>query len=1335
MNDAAPPAPPAEPSTPPAPRPRRWPRRLLLVLLTLLLALVLLLGWLLGTQRGLHALLALGERLAPGVVQVERAAGRVLGSLDLTGLALRLEGISLDVDHARLDWAPGALLRGRLRVRTLTVAGVDLVLAPSPEEPDPAPLTLPDLSLPLAVEVDSLTLERLRLRAPETAPWLVLERAELGAALTRGALTLEVLEVELSEPRAALSAAGGATLSGDYPLDLALDWHLGLEPAIALRGEGFARGDLARLTLEQRLSGTVEAVLAADLEHLLEAPRWSATLELAGVRLADIQPDAPAVELTASLRSAGDLDRATLDGQLDARAPELPDFGHLALRLDGDWLAPALELRALELTEQVSGARLAANGRVVLDPAPPALQLEADWSRLRWPLSGAALVRAPEGSLRLDGTLEDFAYRLAAAIEGESFPALELRASGQGSSTQVALDSLRLETLDGTISGEGELAWVPALRWRLALDGEGLDPGQWIDGLDDRVALSLASAGDLAAFDYLLEASTQGPGLPVLALHGEGTGSAERVALEQLTLDGLDGQVSGEAEVRLAPETTWRGTVRVAGIDPGVLAPAWRGRLDGAIDLDGGLDADGLRLDARLDRIAGTLRGYPVALAGRLALAGEALRIDGLRLDSGPTRASLAGTLARDQLALDLGFDSPDLGSLLPEARGQLRVSGRLGGSAADPRLRLRALARDVLVAGQGVARLELDGALGLDPAAPLEIRLDARDLSLGGAWSRLTLTGSGTTAAHRLAAELAGEPLDARLGLAGGLDAEGRYDGRLAALRVAGEALGDWSLTRPAPLRLALPEGGVGPLCLRERGGSGGCLDAALHETGWEAGIDGLRLDLGLLEQALGGTLDLVGTLAVDGRLRAESTVLDGGLVARVEGGRLRTLMTRGEEALVEFSGSELRLEAGPGALAARLELPLTGLGTIAGEVRLSDWRLDAPARPDQSLGGELRVDLDDFSRVPDLLPDIAAMRGTLRGRLALAGTLGAPGVAGTVRLAGVGFEVPLVGLEVDDLGLTLEASSRDRFTLTGTARLGDGLLEIDGGAGLDGAAFDGWMTLAGERLRVADTAEYFALVSPELRLEAGTSGARLRGEIRVPEARIRPRSVPAGTVSPSGDVVLDGSEAGSPYPLDIDLRLVLGDEVTLDAFGVNGRLAGALGVSQRPGRDMLGDGQLQIIDGQYRFSAGFGLGAELGVPLTIEQGRLIYAKSAIANPGLLLQAQREGGDTSAGVRVLGTLREPRLAFFSDTDPEMSQSEIIKYLVTGIAPQDNDQINDTGLAVGTYVAPKVYMEYESGLGDEPNKVRLRYDLSRRIELQTETGESQGADIFFKFEN
>jgi translocation and assembly module TamB len=36
---------------------------------------------------------------------------------------------------------------------------------------------------------------------------------------------------------------------------------------------------------------------------------------------------------------------------------------------------------------------------------------------------------------------------------------------------------------------------------------------------------------------------------------------------------------------------------------------------------------------------------------------------------------------------------------------------------------------------------------------------------------------------------------------------------------------------------------------------------------------------------------------------------------------------------------------------------------------------------------------------------------------------------------------------------------------------------------------------------------------------------------------------------------------------------------------------------------------------------------------------------------------------------------------------------------------------------------------------DAQDAVKMRYDLNSWIELQTETGDTQGADVFFKFEN
>jgi translocation and assembly module TamB len=328
----------------------------------------------------------------------------------------------------------------------------------------------------------------------------------------------------------------------------------------------------------------------------------------------------------------------------------------------------------------------------------------------------------------------------------------------------------------------------------------------------------------------------------------------------------------------------------------------------------------------------------------------------------------------------------------------------------------------------------------------------------------------------------------------------------------------------------------------------------------------------------------------------------------------------------------------------------------------------------------------------------------------------------------------VPLIGLKLSDLNLGAVVANQ-RLDIQGQGNVGGGRLEVSGDFELGPAGLSGQLRAGGERLTVADTKEYFVVASPSFGVRVDQAGTRVRGELKIPEARIRPRAIPAGTVSVSPDVEMidQAREEKGGLPLDIDVMVRMGNEVAIDAFGVRGRLEGALRVLQPPGKELLGDGQLGIVDGVYRITAGLGLSAEIGAPLTIEQGRLIWAKSPIGNPGLLLQAQREGGDTTAGVRVLGTIRSPKLAFFSDSDPDMSRSEITTYLLTGVPPK-RDAGADRSLSLGTYVAPKLYMEYENGLGDEQDKVKLRYDLSRRIELQTETGESQGGDIFFKFE-
>ncbi|NCC26828.1 MAG: translocation/assembly module TamB [Gammaproteobacteria bacterium] len=1316
-------------------RRRLRPLRLILgLLLSLSFMLVLMLGLVLGTQTGLRFAIGLVEDLAPGVLSVERVEGRITGRLTLDRLAITVADFEMRAGSIGLTWSPVAALRGDLPIEVLRIHDLDLVLPPSPEEPKP--LVLPDIALPLRIALHEAQVERLRLfKHEEAEPFFVIEDAILSASLRGSELDLERLEVVLPTPRLAARAFGRVELSGDYPLDLDLAWELTQAPAIALQGSAQLTGDLASLQVRHRLSGSAQADIDVRVDDPLGEPAWDGRLELLGVDLPDFGPDLPEVTVTGSLATQGDLDTASVTGQLDARAPRLPDFGHLAAVLDVGWAEQVLEIRSLALTEQVSDALLNLTGRVDTGATSGRFALAGRWERLRWPLSGDLLAESPRGTLDVSGAFDAFDYVLSLAAQGPDIPALTLDLRGTGSEAGTRIEALKLALLDGELLGEGEVAWSPDLSWTMSLNGQDLNPVGLVEGLEDRLSFQLSTRGGLEGFEYDLAARSLGPGLPPSQLRLGARGDRRETRIETLTLDTLNGRITGLATVGWDPEVSWEASLDAENLDPGTFAAEWPGNLGGRLTSHGTLEPAGPNLVAAIERFEGILRGYPVVASGSVTLVGETIRIEALNAASGPSSLQVAGQI---DTRLDVSFDleSSDLASLMPEARGSLTARGKVSGPRAAPRVLLDLSARDAEWAGQGIAGLTGTLDLGLSPEDPFEIRLDGTRLIAGDmTWDTLSVRGAGRIPDHRLEMTLKGEPISATFEGSGGLAPDGAYSGRIARLDLDTTTFGDWALRQPSPVSIAGPKIAFGPFCIRGPNGSGGC--AELERSSTEravASLDFTLADFVLLAPVMPSNLSLSGNGGIRGRFEIAGNVLSGSATAEIPRGSIQVLMGGGRNETIDFSGTRLGLEAGARALSARLGLPLEGLGQIDGTLDLAGWRLDAPARPGQPLAGTLRGEIRGLERAANLVPDITGMTGGVALDLGLGGTLGAPALRGDARVRDVGFTVPLVGLNVADLNIAVSAPAIDRMELQGSADVGGGRLELTGDARFGGGGFAAQARASGTNLKIADTREYFALVSPDIAFEANSKGARLSGEIRIPEARIRPRSIPAGAQTPSSDVVLLDREQKEAFPLAIDLRLILGDQVSIDGFGVRGRLAGELALLQTPGRDMLGNGQLQIIDGQYRLTTGFGIAAEIGAPLNIVQGRMIYARSPIGNPGLLIQAERDGGATVAGVQVLGTLRDPKLAFFSETDPGMTQAEVMKFLLTGVAPSASGDAANAGLAVGTYIAPKIFVEYESGIGNESGGVRMRYDLTDRIEIQTETGGNQGADIFYTFE-
>ncbi|HKJ87504.1 MAG TPA: translocation/assembly module TamB domain-containing protein, partial [Gammaproteobacteria bacterium] len=308
----------------------------------------------------------------------------------------------------------------------------------------------------------------------------------------------------------------------------------------------------------------------------------------------------------------------------------------------------------------------------------------------------------------------------------------------------------------------------------------------------------------------------------------------------------------------------------------------------------------------------------------------------------------------------------------------------------------------------------------------------------------------------------------------------------------------------------------------------------------------------------------------------------------------------------------------------------------------------------------------------------------------------------------------------------------------------------------------------LSGKDFQAADIPEAKVTVSPDLTLKVRPGHIDVQGEVKVPEATLAPREISQGAVQVSRDVVIVGGQGQPPPPsaweVSARIRVVLGDKVNFKGFGLQGQLAGDLAVIDEPGKVTIGRGQISIDNGTYR---------AYGQDLKIERGRLSFAGSPVDNPGLDVRAVREVGDVTAGVQVTGTAKDPQLTLFSQ--PAMSQSETLSYLLTGhglssasasegqllmtaassmgikggnflaehigsifglqeARIQSGSTLQESSLVLGKYLSPKLYISYSVGFAEAVNQLQIRYQLSRRWSLQTETGLQTGADLLYTLE-
>jgi translocation and assembly module TamB len=1049
-------------------------------------------------------------------------------------------------------------------------------------------------------------------------------------------------------------------------------------------------------------------------------------------------PQVPPVAATGTFR--GTLEKLGIDVRLSKP---------FAAAVNGDVLTPMREV-GLDLAAHVKDVETRA-----INPA--------------WPVA-----RVSQGDVKVKGKLNDFISegRVAGSYQDLGSGVATYRLARRG--TDYIFESLNVKTANGSdLTAKGTVGTAKKeLDLDVVADWRGLAwPLQGTPVVVSRQG-DAKVRGTLADYRVDLNADLAGSGIPPGRWALSGRGDLEKMTLRSLQGDVLRGRLTAVGTVAWKPQVAWRLKVNGTDIDPSALSPQFPGRVSFAAASDGTLRNGGPYGRVDVTDLGGNLHGNPVAGAAHLELAGDRYGLPRLDLRSGSARLTAAGSFSKTAGNLDWRLEAPNLGEALPQAGGAVTLQGNVSGPWKSPHVRAQGNGQSLVYQTYNVATLALNADVDLASQGPFLLDLNAANVGAGGNhYDSVTVNGRGTQRSHTVTLAVRQQAGGLDLALAGGLQGTTSWSGQIQRFDLRNPQTGNWSLAGPAGLTAGTTAAALRNFCWTS-GGARLCADGQWSKTGpWNASGTIADVPFSLLKPFLPPDLAITG--AVNGTFRGQSAP-NGFVTASVDlrpgPGEVRYPLESGETARIRFDQGTVALTAGQDGLAGHATLNFPDTGKVDGTLRLPQYNAFGLPLKQQNVGGHVVANFTNLGLVEAFVPDLKNPKGTLDADLTLGGTVAAPRASGAVQLRGGQVDVPQYSLQVRQIELAAKSDGQGELQVNGSATSGGGTVTIAGAVPLDQRPAE--LTVEGRRFLASNSKEAKVFVSPHLKIAMQSPRVDVTGSVDVPEAAIGQQKKKRAAIQPSKDVVIvpaseirTAEATPSKLELHAQVRVVLGEKVTVDTSGFTGRPYGSLLIVEQPNKPPTAVGELQIADGVYK---------AYGQDLTLDHGRLLFAGGPVDNPGLDLQAYRTATDgTVAGIIVKGTLKDPQTTLYST--PPMGQSDALAYLLLGhplgqSTPQEGNlvanaatslglkggnllaskvaarfgleeaRIESTGglqessLVVGKYLSPRLYVTYGIGLFEPISTFRIRYILGRVWTLQAEQGTGTSADFLYDVE-
>ncbi|PMZ73812.1 translocation/assembly module TamB domain-containing protein [Pseudomonas sp. FW305-70] len=623
----------------------------LLAIAALLMLVVLTLATVLGTATGSRW--ALG--FVPGLT-LDNFQGRLGGQWSADRVLWQQDTSRIELNQMIFAWSPLCLTRMTLCIEQLQADQVSLTFPPGSEEPDSGPITLPELKLPLAIELGDVKVGSLLFNGSEE-----LKGLQLAAHWTPEGMQID--SVHLQRDDLNLNLSGSLQPIGNWPLHaqgkLTLSTPAPWELALKIDGDL-----LKTLNLRADSSGYLNGQLTGELQPLVDNLPAKVRITADGFKPGADLPDTLQLNQL-ELSGAGDLKNGYA---LLGKATLPAEQGPVALALQGKVDANGAQIAALDLTANDQQS-LKLTGLVDWSKGLSA-EAKIDWLDFPWHRL-YPLIDEPEVVLhRFTGEVSytDGKYlgHFEAAADGPA-GAFTLASPFAGDLTKIYLQQIQLQAGQGKAEGHLNLQFADGIAWDTALDLSAINPAYWVAELPGTLAGPLRSTGELKnevlSLNADLDLKGKLRGQPAV-IQAKADGRGEQWNLNALQVRLGENSISGKGSLqqKLAGQIDLK-LPRLA-----QLWPELRGQLNGRVD------------------VAGTLK----APQGKLDLQGSQLVFQDNRLQS----LNLDATLDNAQRAkVDLkgsGIQAGDtsLGTLTASGQGDIK-NQKLSLDLQGPKLKL----------------------------------------------------------------------------------------------------------------------------------------------------------------------------------------------------------------------------------------------------------------------------------------------------------------------------------------------------------------------------------------------------------------------------------------------------------------------------------------------------------------------------------------------------------------------------------------------------------------------------------------------------------------------